>query len=698
MIRRVLFIASALVFFASNACMAADPGRFFDNKDLTLSGTYYYPEHWPREQWERDIKKVAELGFGFIHFGEFAWAAMEPREGEYDFTWLDEAVRLSQKYGLEVVLCTPTPAPPAWLSQKHPDIMCVTDGGQSLQHGARQPASWASDTYRSYVRKIVTVLAQRYGKHPAVIGWQIDNEPSHYKYSYEYSDNNRAKFIEWLRAKYGTISKLNDAWGAAFWSETYNDFDQIVIPNPLRLAGKANPHAMLDFKRYTADMAASFINFQADILHSLISPDKWVTTNAMPAHAAVDPARMDRFDFPTYTRYLVHGQYMGHGEQGFRISNPELIGWSNDLYRNMKGVTGVMEIQPGQVNWGLYNPQTYPGAVRLWYYHILSGGNKLICHYRFRQPLKGSEQYHYGTMQTDGITVSSTGEEIVQFNRELALLRKNYDPAAKRPERLEKIRTAVLVNPDNRWEMDFQPQTDQWNTVAHYDKYYNILKSFAAPVDVIGENADFTRWPVLVAPAYELLDEKLIERWTQYVQQGGHLVLTCRTGQKNRYAHLWESKLSQPIYGLIGARELFFDHMPPDAWASVKAGADTYRWNNWADVVTPDGTSDVWAVYSDQFYAGRAAVLHKRIGKGSVTYIGVDSDDAELEKAVLKRVYAGVGEVYDLPAGIVLEWRDGFWYGLNYTSQPFRFPVPANAKVLIGTPETPVAGVVVWKQ
>lgn len=691
-------LLSLSLIFTLLAGKAEHPQRFFDRKDLMLSGTYYYPEQWPSDQWERDIKKIAALGFEFIHFGEFAWAFMEPREGMYDFVWLDEAIRLSQKYGLKIILCTPSAIPPVWLSEKHPDIMSVTDGGQSLQHGARQPASWASDTYRSYVEKIVAVLAKRYGNNPAVIGWQIDNEPSHYKYSYEYSENNRRKFIGWLRDKYGGIEVLNEAWGTAFWSETYGSFDQIVIPNPERLAGKANLHAMLDFKRYTADMAASFINFQADILRRHISEGQWITSNTMPAHAQVDPARMDHLDFPTYTRYLVHGLNIGHGGQGFRISKPEMIGWNNDLYRNFKGVTGVMEIQPGQVNWGVYNPQTYPGAVRLWYYHILAGGNKLVCHYRFRQPLKGSEQYHYGTMQTDGISVSRTGEEIVRFNRELSILRRNYNPEARMPPKLEKIRTAILVNPDNRWEMDFQPQTEQWNTVVHYDKYYNIVKSFAAPVDIIGENADFSKWPVLVVPAFQLLDKTLIDRWRKYVEEGGHLVLTCRTGQKNRNAHLWEAKLSEPIYKLIGARELFFDHLPPDIWASVKMDSDIFTWNNWADVLQPDRTSETWAVHNDQFYAGSAAVLHKKTGKGSVTYIGVDSDDSRLEKEVLRRIYKNRGEIYDLPEGIILEWRDGFWFGLNYTSEPYRFPIPANAQILIGIPETPAAGVIVWKE
>lgn len=676
-----------------------DPNRFFPKEDLILSGTYYYPEHWDKSQWERDIKKMAELGFDFTHFGEFAWANMEPEEGKYDFEWLDEAVRLAQKHGLKVIMCTPTPTPPAWLTEKHPEVLVVNDNGQRIEHGGRQQASWASDVYRDYVEKIVTQLAKRYGNNPAIWGWQIDNEPSHYSFSYEHSENAQVKFRQWLKAKYKTIDELNDRWGNSFWSQTYNNFDQIRTPNQKVLPGKANPHAMLDYKRYTADECASFINMQNDVLRKYISDKQWITTNTMPGHAPVDPSRMTHLDFITYTRYLVNGGYSGYGDQGFRISNTDLLGFNNDYYRNIKGVTGVMEVQPGQVNWGSFNPQTYPGAVRLWYYHIFAGGGKLVCHYRFRQPLKGSEQYHYGMIQTDGVSVSSSGEEIAQFNREVEMLRKEYKKGDdKLPAKLAKVNTAILINPDNRWEMDFQPQTNQWNMHNHLNKYYNTLKSLGVPTDIIEENAEFEKYPIVVAPAYQLLDKELIARWKKYVENGGQLVLSCRAGHKNRYAHLWEEKLAEPIYELIGAKELFFDHLPSNYWSNVGFDSKSYKWNNWGDVLTPTDNVDVWSTYQDQFYKGKAAVLNHKIGKGSVTYIGVDTDDGNLERAVLQKVYSQLGEVYDLPKGVLIEWRNGFFYGLNYSSDTQKFPIPTSAKILLGDREVSPADVVVWKE
>lgn len=692
------------IFLVVTVCITAtltaqSPERFFSKKDLMLTGTYYYPEQWPASQWERDIKKMAEMGFEFTHFGEFAWSAMEPEEGKYDFTWLDESVRLAEKHGLKVIMCTPTPTPPAWLTDKHPEVLIVNENGTQIQHGARQQASWSSDIYHEYVEKIVSQLAQRYGNNKTVWGWQIDNEPSHYSAAYDYSENAQQKFRLWLKKKYGRIEALNDSWGNAFWSQSYNTFEQIRIPNGKELPGKANPHAILDFKRFHADEAARFINTQNDILRKYISPRQWITSNTMPGHPAVDPARMDHLDFLSYTRYLVNGRYKGYGKQGFRISEIDLLGIPNDQYRNFKGVSGVMEIQPGQVNWGIFNPQTYPGAVRLWLYHIFAGGNKFVCNYRFRQPLKGSEQYHYGMLQTDGVSVSSTGEEFITVIQEIKKLRKAFDGKARMPEAYAKKKTALLFTPDNHWEMDFQPQTNQWDYRQHIVKYYRQLKSLVVPVDIVDEKARLEEYPVVIAPAFQLLDEQLVERWKQYATQGGHLVLSCRTGQKNREAHLWEKKLSEPIYGLIGAKELFFDHLPGSEWGEISLEGKTYQWNNWADVVSPDGSSEVWAGYTDQFYAGKAAVLHKKFGKGSITFIGADTDKGELEKAVLKKVYTLAGaDTENLPDGVLMEWRDGFWIGLNYTSSPQTIPVHDKAEVLIGQRELQATEVLVWKE
>jgi len=474
---------------------------------------------------------MAELGFDFTHFGEFAWTFIEPEEGKFDFAWLDEAVALASSNGIKVIMCTSTPTPPVWLTQKHPEILMVNEEGITMQHGSRQHISWSSKVYRQYVAKMVEAIAKHYGNDKRIWGWQLDNEPSHYG-QYDYSNAAQESFRVWLKAKYKTIDALNATWGTAFWSILYSDFNQIRIPNQKELIAQPSPHAVLDFKRFSAEEANDFLTAQYKILRKYISKDQWITTNLMPEHVDVDPTKINGLDFLTYTKYLVAGYDKGIGPQGFRMGSPTSIGFANDLFRSFNGITGVMELQPGQVNWGRFNPQPMPGAVRMWIWHAFAGGNKFVCNYRFDRPVTGGEQYHYGILNADKQTLSTSGIEYAKVIEEMKLLRKHYDSSAQIPQYYKKRKAAILYSADNRWEMDNQPQTNQWSYLAHVKRYYAALKSNGAPVDIITEEKDFSNYPVLIAPAYELLDSQLVTRWKTYVNNGGHLILSSRTGQK----------------------------------------------------------------------------------------------------------------------------------------------------------------------
>ncbi len=666
-VKRLLMVAMLFVSFVATATPRIE--NSFPRDSLMALGSYYYPEQWPEQQWDRDLSNMARLGIGFTHFGEFAWSRMEPQEGQYDFSWLDKAVELAGRHGLKVILCTPTPTPPRWLTVAHPEMMVVRANGVSQSHGTRQHVSWSDSLYRECVKALVDTLGRHYANNPHVIGWQIDNEPSHYGII-DYSDTAQMAFRRWLKDKYGTIAPLNDTWGTAFWSETYDTFDQIRMPNPQELPAKANPHAMLDMRRFVADELASFLNMQADILRSHINPRQWITTNVMPLELDSDTDKFTSLDFPTYTRYMVVGSNNGIGSQGFRIGTPEEISIPNDIYRNSIGKCfGVMELQPGQVNWGSYNPQPLPGAVSLWVWHAFAGGSRFVCNYRFRQPLKGSEQYHHAMMEADGITPAIGGREYREISDALKILRREADTKVSMPSELLRRRTAIILDRDNRYELGFQPQTSQWHNLHHIYRYHNALTSFGAPVDIVNSAADLTDYPFVIAPAYELIDSATVDKWSKYVKNGGHLVLTCRTGQKNREAHLWEGPWAAPIRQLAGIDEMFFDHLPPHLTAKVQSDDKTYAWNNWADVISPASDTDVWAEYGDQFYAGKAAVVNHNIGKGTVTYIGVDTDDGVLERDILQRIFTECGaDVESLPYGVLHLWRDGLDFYLNYTS------------------------------
>ncbi|MGZ5487372.1 MAG: beta-galactosidase, partial [Candidatus Aminicenantales bacterium] len=497
-----LSVAAALTFAMPPAqSPTPEAQRFFPKADLMKIGVYYYPEQWPESQWERDLRKMSDLGFEFTHFGEFAWAFLEPSDGKFDFAWLDRAVDLAARAGLKVILCTPTPCPPAWLGEKYPEIYLVGGDGRRMEHGARANGSLANDVFVRYTKRIVAELGRRYGQDPRVWGWQLDNEPYG---PADYSPSARLKFQSWLERTYGTAEKMNAAWGGNFWSTKYDSFAQVLIPNEgLFGEDSLSPHAVLDFHRFTADTQAEYLHLQYDILRGLVRPEQWITTNYMNVTDSADPRRTDRLDFISFTMYPVRGE-RNLGELGFRLGNPWRLAMAVDYFRSFKGVTGVMELQPGQVNWARTNPQPEPGAVRMWLWHAFGGGLSLACTYRFRQPLYGSELYHAGIVGPDGVTPSRGGLEFARTIAEMKELRKLYDPAARMPERIAARRTAFLWSHDIMWDLEAHKQTALWNTWDHRFRLMAAIKAAGAPLDYIGEADNFSAYPFVVAPAYQL--------------------------------------------------------------------------------------------------------------------------------------------------------------------------------------------------
>ncbi len=671
---------------------------WFPKKDMLTIGVYYYPEAWPESQWARDMANIHKLGMEFVHMGEFAWYFMEPHEGQYDFDWLEKNVDLAAKNGLKVVLCTPSATPPIWLERAHPEILMVDAQGRTMDHGSREQGDWSSPVYREYVAKIDTELAKRFGNDSRVWGWQIDNELSHYGKHFSYSQAATQKFRDWLREKYGSIDRLNDAWGGAFWSMMYQNFDQINIPNSETLVADPSPHAVLDFRRWFAHEAADYLNMQATILRRY-SKNQWITTNFMSMHEDVDPSLSAKtLDAFTWTHYPVHGE-LNEGALGFRLGSAETMSFTHDYMRSFNGLSGPMELQPGQVNWGQVNPWPLPGAIHMWIMRAFGAGARLVCTYRYRQPLYGSELYHKGLAETDGVTPSPGGREYAQAMREVIELRKRYTPDAKEPQSYAARRTAFLIAYDNRWDISNHPQTVRWNTEAHWMRYYRALKSMLAPVDVLTADRDFSHYPFVIAPAYQLVTDDLIRRWTDYVQNGGHLILTCRTGQKDLRGHLWEAAWAQPIYGLIAARIPRYDLLPVHVDGHVAANGKTYVWGSWGDILEPDSGTEVLARYADQFYSGQPAAVTHKLGRGTVTYIGVDTLDGEFERVLMQHIYESAGAApANLAPNFIVDWRDGFWVATNFASQTETIPAGPAAQILLGNRQVPPAGVTVWTE
>lgn len=682
-----------LALLATMALSAQTAKEWFPQKELTTVGAYYYPEHWDPAQWDRDLKKMAEMGFEYTHFAEFAWAQLEPEEGKYDFTWLDKAVELATQYNLKVVMCTSTATPPVWLVRKYPEVLCTNEDGTTYEHGARQHATFSSNFYRTYSMKMIAELAKRYGQNKQIIGWQLDNEPRTFE---DFGPDAHLRFRQWLEAKYKTIDALNESWGNDFWSGTYSTFDQINIPK--RRQWGINLHQRLDHQRFINDETSTFLDEQAHTLRQYITPDQWVTSNYIPMYDMTYVGGSKALDFVSYTRYMVYGGDRGIGRKGYRLGDPLRIPLANDYFRSISSTYGVMELQPGQVNWGSINSQPLPGAVRLWLWQVFAGGSQFTCTYRFRAPLYGYEQYHYGIIGTDGVTPTPGGLEFAKFITEINKLRKAYNAKLDVPEAYAARKTGILYNPVNIMAMEMNRQTTEWNSYNHVMKYYKALKSFGAPVDFLKDEADFAKYPVLIVPAYQQIDKELIAKLQQYANNGGNLVLTCRTGHQDRNGHLWEAPFAAPIYDLIGAEIESYDLLMPYAPDQISFEGNNYEWSSWGELLNPRKGTETWATYQGDFYAGKPAVIHRKSGKGTVTYIGVDSRSGEMENKVLSKLYGQKKiAVESYPEGINVEYRDGFGIATNMGEKPYEISLPGKADVLIGKPTIPTGEVLVWK-
>ncbi|HVT87373.1 MAG TPA: beta-galactosidase [Tepidisphaeraceae bacterium] len=655
-------------------------------------GTYYYPEQWPREQWQRDFDNIVAMGLQIVHMAEFAWFSMEPRPGEFKFDWLDECMEMAAKRKLDVILCTPTAAPPVWLAEKHPETLLIDKNRTNTRFGGRRHYNPTSPKFREATARIVSAMAERYGKHPSIIGWQLDNE---YSAEHDQSENTHVAFRGWLQRKYETIEKLNHAWGNQFWNTYYTDFKQILLP-PSFDPGYANPHHHLDGQRFWSWAFADYNKLQADILKPHIG-NRFITTNFMHLHPSCDPGDMEN-DLTLYSwdTYPVTGWEKNPKDEAYRVADPSSVSMLHDLMASYHDRWALMEIQPGQVNWSGVPVLVHPGAVRLWLWTAIAHGAEFITVYRFRQPRFGIELFHHALVGTDGVTPSPGGREFVQVIDEVKRLKA---PAAEPLAKSDSPSAGLLLDFDQLWYFNTLPQARRWDQKQWLTQWYQAIARLGLRVQIVHPNKP---WPkdlsMVVAPGVQMVNDKLIKQFDDYAAGGGNLVLTCRTGLMDRHGQLFEGPVGKPILPLIGGTIEAYDGLPADTFGQVDLDGTKHKWGVWGDLLYAEPSSKVLAKYADQFYAGAAAALHRKHGKGTVSYCGVYAEpsftDAFLEKvAALTRT-----PVMKLPNRVQVIKRGKHWIALNYQLVPFDAPATKGAKFLVGSRKVDPVGVSVWEE
>ena len=339
---------------------------------MTHFGVDYYPEHWPRERWPIDARMMREAGIGLVRMGEFAWAKMEPAEGQFDFAWLDDAIGVLAAEGIQTVLGTPTATPPAWIIERNPEILPVDNTGAVRGFGGRHHDCQSNETYRVHIRRIVRAMAGHFAPDPHVVGWQIDNELGNSHRSLCFCDSCARAFRAWLRVRYKTIEALNQAWGTVFWSQTYSTFDQVPVPLPT--PNSHNPSLLLDWKRFCSDLIVNFQRLQVAILREEC-PRQFVTHNYMGLFD-----KTNYFDLAEDLDFIAHNQYPLHFRKDrYPVAPPERLAATLDLMRGIKRKPfWIMEQQAGPSGWETVSSTPRPGQLRLWTHQAVARGADTI--------------------------------------------------------------------------------------------------------------------------------------------------------------------------------------------------------------------------------------------------------------------------------------------------------------------------------
>lgn len=592
-------------------------------------GCCYYPEHWPEDWWAEDARRMREMGLSLVRIGEFAWSRIEPEPGHYEWAWLDRAIDTLHAAGLKVILGTPTATPPKWLVDRMPDMVAIDVEGRPRGFGSRRHYCFSHEGYRAECRRIVTALAERYGKHPALHMWQTDNEYGCHDTVLSFSDAAASAFRGWCAARYGEVAVLNEAWGNVFWSMEYRSFAEIDPPH--LTVTEANPAHWLDYRRFASDQVASFNREQTQIIRAH-SPGVDITHNFMGFFTEFDHHDVGRgIDVATWDSYplgfLEQFWFSGEEKRAYlRQGHPDIAAFHHDLYRGCSaGRWGVMEQQPGPVNWARFNPAPLPGMVALWTLEACAHGAELTSYFRWRQAPFAQEQMHAGLLRPD----SSEAEAADEVRKAAAVL------AGIGPQATVKAPVALVFSYEAAWVVGIQPQGRSFRYLELVFETYSALRQRGLDVDILAPDADLSGYRMVVVPTLPIVPQGFAEKLAAL---GCPVLLGPRSGSKTESFRIPEGLAPGAFRDLTGVTVTRVESLR-DGVAESAEGFTVSRWRE-------DVASDLAPELTDA--AGRTVVSYK----DGVRYCTVWPDRALLHLLVGRMAEEAGVALLDLPEGI----------------------------------------------
>ena len=485
-------------------------------------GVCYYPEQWPEDMWEADANEMSDLGLSLVRIGEFAWSRLEPSEGKFQFDWLDRVIQVLGDAELKVILGTPSATPPRWMVDKFPEMLTVNNDGQERKFGSRRHYCFSHKGYRDISAKMASRLAKRYANNPHIHSWQIDNEYGCHETILSYSQSALRDFRVWLIHKYSSISALNTAWGNVFWSMEYGAFEEVGLPN--LTVTEANPSHRLDFKRFSSDQVARFNAAQCVAIRQYC--DKPLIHNYMGRITDFDHFKVGKdLDIASWDSYpLGFLEDRSNQPEDFRHDfqrqgDPDFQAFHHDLYRAVgKGRWGIMEQQPGPVNWAPYNPAPLPDMVRLWSWEAIAHAAEFVSYFRWRQAPFAQEQMHSGLKRPDN-KPAQVCNEIKLVSTEL------LDICAK-----SQARIGIVFDYESAWAWGIQSHGQDFDYFRLVYDFYVGLRQLGQTIDVISPQIDnFNGYDFIIIPGLFHLSPKLSQIIAEFQ---GEILVGPRAGSK----------------------------------------------------------------------------------------------------------------------------------------------------------------------
>lgn len=589
-------------------------------KNQFLIGCCYYPEHWDENSLQYDINRIKDLGFNTIRMGEFSWSMYEKEEGKYDFSFLKKAVKVAGSAGLNVILGTPTAAPPKWLTDKYPEVLCADSNGILMSHGSRQHHNHTSEIYLKYCEAITEAMLKEFCSFKNIIGWQIDNEFNCHR-DESYSEADDIAFRKWLENKYGTIEKLNEAWGNRFWSLEFNDFSQIQCQR--QTTTYKNPSLMTDYYLFLSDSIVNYASIQTGIIRKYM-PDAFITHNGFFENIDYQKLTDECLDILSYDSY-----------PSFRERNGKAMGRNVSYLLSLtrcyseKFLILEQEAGPGgQLSYML--PTARPGQIRLWTYQSIAYGAVGVLYFRYRTALYGAEQLWHGIYDHDGeenyrsIEIRQTAEEINRLG-ELFINERQHNQVAifRDYHNICNNKTETFVE-DDCWDI--------FMTLNHKNIH----------ADFIHKDSDFSKYKVIIFPHIVIADEILENKINSFSSSGGIAIISARSGTKDLNAHYRPQKAPGVFRELCGCRVDWFTAMPEYEKQYVQLNEKKYLVESYYEMLEVEDGESI-GCYTEGFCKEKTAVVKNK----NVYYLGFYCRESADIYAEIIREYIDVSENID---------------------------------------------------